>query len=697
MINVSNFRILTGNDVDEELYLKTWELDNETFEEKDRLTKDQAMEWFYSSDKSIIVLWNEKEKELVGYLYPFLLKHEFARDYILSDVNYKEAIKPSVFCKKKRDVSADIYIFSTVIKSKYRDVILEEDDENSAFYNKKAFKVLNEKLVEYIYGLKKNNVDIKYVLGEKVSDDGEKYLRSLKMQPCFSLVDDVKFSKKYSPDMFEKCGNVNCLYELNNMEEYFDDKIVDNHEYLKYQNEELWYKDINLHDLVKNYGVPLEVAYTPIITERIKFLKNLFDDKIRAHGYKGKYNYAYATKANYYSEVVLTALKDVDLLEFSSAYDINIILSLVELGIIRPGFRIICNGFKNSDYIEVLKKLLEKKIDVVPIIENEKEFEYLKDLKGYKINVGIRYNSDFESRLIKNDFTTEDEFDNRFGFDESKIFDIAEKINNCSNLELKVFHFHFGGTITNIDNYIKGYGNIFDIYCKLKKKYDSLQYFDFGGGLPVKYSLDYEFNYEELVDKIVHTSLVLSDKNNIDHPQLIGEHGRYTVADHSFFIYKIDFSKQTKDNNWYIINGSLMNMTPDIWGINQEFTILPVNLISNKCVPVILGGETCDPDDRYFLKDKNVKLFLPKINEGEELYIAIFSIGAYQEIISGIGGVHHCMIPEGKELIIYKDENGVLNYCEPEPGQEAISLLDYDKIDYISRFYKIDDSKKLTR
>ena len=85
-----------------ELYLKTWELDNETFEEKDRLTKDQAMEWFYSSEKSIIVLWNEKEKELVGYLYPFLLKHEFARDYILSDVNYKEAIKPSVFCKKKK-------------------------------------------------------------------------------------------------------------------------------------------------------------------------------------------------------------------------------------------------------------------------------------------------------------------------------------------------------------------------------------------------------------------------------------------------------------------------------------------------------------------------------------------------------------------------------------------------------------------
>lgn len=144
--------------------------------------------------------------------------------------------------------------------------------------------------------------------------------------------------------------------------------------------------------------------------------------------YGADYNYAYATKANYYSEVVLTALKSVDSLEFSSAYDLNIALTLVEYGIIKPGFKIICNGFKNENYIKVLKKLLDKKIDVIPVIENEKEFELLSNLKEYKMNVGIRYNSDFEARLIKNDFSTEDEFDNRFGFDESKIYDISKKL-----------------------------------------------------------------------------------------------------------------------------------------------------------------------------------------------------------------------------------------------------------------------------
>ena len=139
-------------------------------------------------------------------------------------------------------------------------------------------------------------------------------------------------------------------------------------------------------------------------------------------------------------------------------------------------------------------------------------------------------------------------------------------------------HFHFGGSITNIENYLKGYSNILSIYCELKKLHPSLEYFDFGGGFPVKYSLTYSFDYDSLVDGIVKTTKDICHKNKINPPHLVGEHGRFTTADHSFYIYKIDFTKSRNNKNWYIINGSLMNMAPDIWGIQQDFTILPVNL-----------------------------------------------------------------------------------------------------------------------
>ncbi len=688
---MERYSIYSGENLSEDKYLATWKLDNETFEKKDRISKKMALDWFEFSNKSTIVLWDNKLDELIGYITPYLLTHEFSSKYILSNRTYQESLNKDVFLKELGEYDADIYIFSTVVVPKYRDVVLEKD-EKSPYYGKKAFKILNEALVDWICGVKESGVSINYVYGEIVSQDGEKYLRSLGMQPCMVVKDDCKFAKLFSPNMFKKCDNADKLYKLyanKNMRRPYDKGILDGHEYLSIKDNVLYYKDINLYDLANKYKAPLEVSYTPMITEKITYLKNLFAEKITKYDYPKKYNYAYATKANYYSEVVLTALNDVDMLETSSAYDIDIIYKLVQDGYIKKGYTVLCNGFKNEKYVETLRKLLKKGINVIPVIENEREFDLISQLTEFDINVGLRYNSDFESRLIKNTFEHSEEFDNRFGFNADKCFEMAKKIRKAKNLKLRVLHFHFGGSITNIDNYIKGFSNILSLYCSLKKENDTLEYFDFGGGFPTKYSLTYTFDYDYLVDEIIKTTKYLCEKNEVECPQLIGEHGRFTTADHSFYIYKVDFAKQQNDINWYIINGSLMNMAPDIWGIQQDFTILPVNLYENKCIPVCLGGETCDPDDRYFLNDSNTKLFMPEIKKDETLYIAIFSIGAYQEIISGIGGLHHCLIPEGNELVIYK-ENGKNKFITMETvtdSKKVFDVLDYDNKDYIKHFY----------
>ena len=680
---MSKFKIITGNDLDEATYMQTWELDNNIFEEKDKISKEKALEWFYASEKSTIILWNTEKDELVGYLTPFLLKHSFSNKYILSNINYKESIDKSTFSSKNKGVHGDIYIFSTAIKEEYRDIVIED--------NNTAIKLLTEGLVDWIYEVILKGVNVNYIYSDRVSDDGEKYLKSLDLKKCFVTEDDEKYARIFTPDVFNKCSNVDKLYELwSNKPTKYNKNIVDNHEYLKIEDEFLYYKDLKLYDLVKQYGSPLEVAYTPIIIENITKLKRLFNEKIKKYNYNSSYLYGYATKANYYSEVVLTALSKVDLLETSSAYDISIIRRLAELKIIKPGFKVICNGYKNEQYIADIKQLLQEKIEVIPIIENEKEFELLSQITEFNINVGLRYNSDFEARLIKNNFKDGDEFDNRFGFDEEKLKQMAKKINCTQNMNLKVLHFHFGGTITNIDNYIKGFGNIFALYCDLKKEFDSLEYFDFGGGFPVKYDLNYEFDYDYLVDKIIKTAKEISQKNKTKEPILIGEHGRYTVANHSFFIYKIDFTKTNNHSNWYMINGSLMNMTPDMWGIEQDFTILPINLLNNEAIQVNLGGETCDPDDRYYLNSDNIKLVMPIIKDEEELFVGIFGVGAYQEIISGIGGVHHCLIPEGNELVIFKDKNNKLKYYKANNAQtteEMLQVLDYYKEDYVKMIW----------
>ncbi|MBO7218443.1 MAG: hypothetical protein J6V40_00505 [Clostridia bacterium] len=690
---MEKYSIYTGSTLTEDMYLATWKLDNKTFDKKDLLSKGTALKWLKYSNNSTIVLWNNETNSLVGYITPFLLTHEFSCKYIVSNFTYKEEIDKSSFAVANNNVNADIYIFSTVIDPKYRDIMLDETNTKSSYFNKTAFKVLNESLVDWICEIKKKGVSINYIFGDAVSPDGMKYLQSLGMQPCVSLHNDCKLAKVFTPSMFRKCSNVNNLYKIyenESLRKPFNKNILKNHEYLSIKDDVLYYKDINLLDLVEKYHAPLEVAYTPMIEEKIKYLKDLFASKIAKYKYPASYNYAYATKANYYSEVVLTALNHVDMLETSSAYDIDIIYKLAKDGYIKPGYTIICNGFKNEKYVTTLNNLLSMGLHIIPIIENEKEFDLISSIKDHNIDVGLRYNSDFESRLIKNNFSSDEEFDNRFGFDRDVCFKMAEKINNTPNLTLKVLHFHFGGSITDIDNYIKGYSNIMQVYCDLKKQYNCLEYFDFGGGFPIKYSLTYSFDYDKLVDKMIKATMNVCKENKIPCPNLIGEHGRFTTGDHSFYIYKIDFTKSTGNKMWYIINGSLMNMAPDIWGIQQDFTILPINLYNNTCIPVCLGGETCDPDDRYFLNDNNVKLFMPTIKEGETLYIAIFSIGAYQEIISGIGGLHHCLIPEGNELVIYEN-NGKKHYITPNEvtdSNKVYNLLDYDDENYMKHFFK---------
>lgn len=690
---MGKYSIYTGSTLTEDKYLATWKLDNKTFERKDLITKATALKWLKYSNYSTMVLWNNETDSLVGYITPFLLTHEFSCKYIVSNFTYKEELSESSFAIPDNDVNADIYLFSTVVEKAYRDITLDETDPTSTCYNKTAFKVLNEALVDWICDVKKKGVSINYIFGDAVSKDGMKYLKSLDMQPCVSLHNDCKLAKVFTPSMFRKCSNINNLYKIyenESLRKTFNKSILKNHEYLSIRDNVLYYKDINLLELVEKYKAPLEVAYTPMIEEKIKYLKDLFASKIAKHKYPASYYYAYATKANYYSEVVLTALNHVDMLETSSAYDIDIIYKLAKDGYIKPGYTIICNGFKNEKYVTTLSELLSMGLHIIPIIENEKEYDLISSIKDHHIDVGLRYNSDFESRLIKNNFSSDEEFDNRFGFDRDMCFRMAAKISSRPNLSLKVLHFHFGGSITDIDNYIKGYSNIMQVYCDLKKQYSTLEYFDFGGGFPIKYSLTYSFDYDKLVDKMIKATMTVCKDNKIPCPNLIGEHGRFTTGDHSFYIYKIDFTKATGNKMWYIINGSLMNMAPDIWGIQQDFTILPVNLYNNTCIPVCLGGETCDPDDRYFLNDNNVKLFMPTIKEGETLYIAIFSIGAYQEIISGIGGLHHCLIPEGNELVIY-EKNGKKHYITPNEvtdSSKVYNLLDYDNEDYMKHFYK---------
>ena len=109
---MERYSIYSGENLSEEKYLETWKLDNETFEEKDKISKKMALDWFEYSNRSTLVLWDNKLDELIGYITPYLLTHEFSSKYILSNRTYQESLKKDVFLNKLGEYNADIYIWT---------------------------------------------------------------------------------------------------------------------------------------------------------------------------------------------------------------------------------------------------------------------------------------------------------------------------------------------------------------------------------------------------------------------------------------------------------------------------------------------------------------------------------------------------------------------------------------------------------
>jgi arginine decarboxylase len=95
---------------------------------------------------------------------------------------------------------------------------------------------------------------------------------------------------------------------------------------------------------------------------------------------------------------------------------------------------------------------------------------------------------------------------------------------------------------------------------------------------------------------------------------------------------------------------------------------------------VFLGGLTCDSDDYYNSEQHVNAIYLPRYRESAPLYIGFFHTGAYQDTIGGFGGIHHCLIPGPKHLLIDRDEKGELKievFAEEQQASNMLSILGY--------------------
>jgi len=442
----------------------------------------------------------------------------------------------------------------------------------------------------------------------------------------------------------------------------------------------LTFHGVSLKHLIEKHGTPFRFIYLPKIGDQIKKAKNLFNKAIKKNNYKGNYHYCYCTKCNHFYHVINEALKHKVDIETSSSFDIDLILNLHTRKKIDKDRLIVHNGYKTEDYLMKIIKLQEAGFkNSIIILDSKKELERLLRIEtAQPIKIGLRMAINEEAQSAY--------YTSRLGIPPDEIIDFFKKnIKNNDKVELKRLHFFVDSGIKDTLYFWGEFEKALNLVIQLKKESQNLRAFNIGGGFPIRNHLGFEYSYEYMIGEIITNIKEACEKENVNEPDIFTEFGRYTVGEAGAIIFEVLEQKLQNDTEtWYIINNSLMNTIPDAWSIHEKFILLPVNTWDHEYGRVNIGGISCDHSDYYNSEDLNQEVLLPRYDNKDKapLYLGFFHTGAYQDSISGYGGIKHCLIPAPKHVIIDRDARGNIIdhvYREEQSVAEMFNILGYNE------------------
>jgi len=442
----------------------------------------------------------------------------------------------------------------------------------------------------------------------------------------------------------------------------------------------LTFHGVSLKHLIEKHGTPFRFIYLPKIGDQIKKARNLFNRAIKKYQYQGKYYFCYCTKCNHFYHVIKEALRHKVNLETSSEFDIDLILNLYKKGKVDAGRLIVHNGFKTEEYLRKILALQEAGFEnSILILDSKEELDRLLSLNpGHTVKIGLR--------MAVNEEAQSAYYTSRLGIPPDEIIEFFKRrIQDNENVELKMLHFFVDTGIKDTLYYWGEFQKALKLYVELKKESENLTSFNLGGGFPIRNHLGFEYSYEYMINEIIKNIKEACVKEQVPEPDIFTEFGRYTVGEAGAIIFKVLEQKQQNDTeSWYIINNSLMNTIPDAWSIHEKFILLPVNKWDHEYGRVNIGGISCDHSDYYNSEDLNQEVLLPRYSPGdkEPLYLGFFHTGAYQDSISGYGGIKHCLIPAPKHVIIDRDSQGNIIdhvYREEQSVNEMFNILGYNE------------------
>ncbi|MEM9895951.1 MAG: arginine decarboxylase [Bacteroidota bacterium] len=440
------------------------------------------------------------------------------------------------------------------------------------------------------------------------------------------------------------------------------------------KDDSLFFHNVDLMQLVKKYGTPIKLSYLPKIGHNISEARRIFGNSISKYGYSETYQYVYCTKSSHFQFVLNEVVNHKAHLETSSAFDMPIIRAVsAKANYNKVDHLILCNGFKTEPYLEEIRSLIEDGFSCIPILDNLDEFKKYDKLEKKDFSYGVRLASDEEPNFS---FYT-----SRLGIRYRDAIPFYQDVLAKAPAKLKILHFFINTGIQDSSYYWTELRRFIRKYCELKEHCFELDSIDIGGGFPIKKSLQFDYDYQYMSDQIVKTIQEICLEQRTPLPKIFTEFGSYTVGETGATLYSVLNTKfQNDKEKWYMMDGSFITQTPDVWGENEKYILLPLNHWDKSYQKVNLGGLTCDRMDYYDSEAHIGEVFLPAIDKHENLYFGLFHTGAYQESLGGYGGIQHCLIPAPKHVVIEQDTEENHKdwlFAEEQNSQSMLKILGY--------------------
>ena len=296
---------------------------------------------------------------------------------------------------------------------------------------------------------------------------------------------------------------------------------------------------VKLTELVAGLGdrglmLPLVLRFGGILGDRMRLINGSFNAAMSKLNYQGVYRGVYPIKVNQQQQVVeeitRCGLKWHHGLEAGSKAELVAALAYLH----DPEAYLVCNGYKDEEFIRLALYALKMGIQTVIVLEMPGELALVlkvaRDL-GVRPRLGVRVKL---SSRVGGRWTESGGDRSVFGLTPVQIIDVVDTLREADMLDcFQMLHYHLGSQVPNIDHIRQAIAEASRFYTDLVREGAPMGILNIGGGLAVDYDLN------EYCSDIIEGVMAATDPAGIPHPTIISESGRALIAYHSVLLFNV--------------------------------------------------------------------------------------------------------------------------------------------------------------